>query len=140
MEIHHAMMVRALPDKVYAALTQQSGLAAWLTSKTIAEPRIGSINEFWFDGGKRTLKVEVQALSANQLVIWRLVQGIPPWEGLRSEITWTLTPAYGGTLVDFRQDGWPASDDVYASVSYKWATFMTSLKAYVDNGTGTPAP
>jgi uncharacterized protein YndB with AHSA1/START domain len=140
MEIHHAMMVRSSPDKVYAALTQQSGLAAWLTIKTIAAPSIGSINEFWFDGGKRILKVEVQALTPDCQVVWRLVQGIPPWEALRAETIWTLTPADGSTIVDFRQDGWPASDDVYASVSYKWATFMTSLKAYIDTGTGAPNP
>jgi hypothetical protein len=28
-------------------------------------------------------------------------------------------------------EGWPQDDDVYASVSYKWASFMMRLKIYM---------
>jgi hypothetical protein len=28
-------------------------------------------------------------------------------------------------------DGWPRDDDIYASVSYKWASFMVRLKVYL---------
>ena len=27
--------------------------------------------------------------------------------------------------------GWPQDDDIYASVSYKWAQFMVRLKVYL---------
>jgi hypothetical protein len=28
-------------------------------------------------------------------------------------------------------EGWPQDDDTYASVSYKWASFMVRLKIYI---------
>jgi hypothetical protein len=34
--------------------------------------------------------------------------------------------------MDFRMEGWP-KDDAYASVSYKWASFMVRLKIYRDD-------
>jgi hypothetical protein len=42
-----------------------------------------------------------------------------------------LEPYEVNTLVSFRMEGWPRDDGVYASVSYKWASFMMRLKVYL---------
>jgi len=42
-----------------------------------------------------------------------------------------LIPYESSTPVDFRMEGWLQDDDVYASVSYKWASFMVRLKIYM---------
>jgi hypothetical protein len=46
-------------------------------------------------------------------------------------ITWTLSRYDDKTLVDFRMGGWPQDDDIYASVSYKWASYMMRLKIHL---------
>ena len=48
--------------------------------------------------------------------------------GERQVATWTLEPFETSTLVDLRVEGWPQDDGVYASVSYKFATYMFKLK------------
>jgi hypothetical protein len=87
--------------------------------------------EFQFDQGQRTLKMEVTRLEAGKQVQWRVIQPVWPSEAAYQVITWTLTPYESSTVVDLRMEGWPQDDDVYASVSYKWASFMMRLKIYM---------
>ena len=139
MEIVHEMLARATtPETVYAALTEQTGLSAWFTTDTKAEPIVGSKAEFGFDRGQYSIKVEVVRLEAARLVQWKLVQGMPGWADMQALITWELRPHPNGTIVHFSHDGWASHDGPFGSVSYKWACFMTSLRAYVETGTGAP--
>ena len=131
MEIHHAMMVHNKPDRLYEALTRQSDLQVWMGAPTLAKPEVGSTIKFQFDQGQRTLKMEVTRLEAGKQVQWRVIQPVWPIEAADQTVTWTLIPYESSTLVDFRMEGWPQDDDVYASVSYKWASFMVRLKIYM---------
>jgi len=55
-EIRHLVVIAAPPSKVYAALTEQAGLAGWWTEETVAEPVVGSVAEFKF--GERYLALQ----------------------------------------------------------------------------------
>ena len=132
MDIHHAMIVRnTLPDRLYDALTQARDLEVWMGAPTLARPEVGSTIDIQFDQGQRILKMEVTRLDAGKVVEWRVIQPVWPIDEVDQIITWTLTPYESSTLVDFRMNGWPQDDDVYASVSYKWASFMMRLKLYM---------
>jgi uncharacterized protein YndB with AHSA1/START domain len=131
MDIHHGMMVDNKPDRLYEALTQQRDLEVWMGAPTLARSEVGSTIEFQFDQGQRTLKMEVTRLEAGKQVQWRVIQPVWPSEAAYQVITWTLTPYESSTVVDLRMEGWPQDDDVYASVSYKWASFMMRLKIYM---------
>ena len=86
---------------------------------------------FQFDQGQRTLKLEVIGLEAAKQVQWRVLQPVWPTQPVDQVITWTLIPYESSTLVDLRMEGWPEDDDTYASVSYKWASFMMRLKIHL---------
>ena len=131
MDIHHAMIVHNKPDRLSEALTQQRDLEVWMGAPTLARPEVGSTIEFQFDQGQRTLKMEVTRLEAKKQVQWQVIQPVWPIEAAYQVITWTLIPYESSTLVDFRMEGWPQDDDVYASVSYKWASFMMRLKIFM---------
>ena len=131
MDIHHAMIVRIQPERLYEALTQQHDLQVWMGAPTLAWPEVSSVLEFRFDQGQRILKLEVTRLDVGKLVQWRVIQPVWPIDTADQIITWTLSPYAGSTLVDFRMQGWPQDDDAYASVSYKWASFMMRLKIYL---------
>lgn len=125
------MMVRTRPERVYAALTQASELQVWMGAPVVGEAIVGSDLEFQFDQGQRILRFKVIRLEPGQLVEWQVLQ--PAWPRVVGEqvITWRLSPYEATTLVDMRMAGWPTDDDVYASVSYKWASFMVRLKIYM---------
>jgi uncharacterized protein YndB with AHSA1/START domain len=128
----HELITSATPETVYQALTEQAGLTAWLCLDTSAEPRAGSTAEFRFDRGM--IQVEITQLEPNRKVVWKLLQGMPGWEKQSGLITWRLAPAESGTLVRFSHSGWETTEGAYASVSYKWALFMTGLRTYVETG------
>lgn len=131
MDIHHAMIVRNWPERLYEALTQQDDLEIWMDALATAKPEVGSIIEFQYDQGQRTLKLEIIDLEANKKVTWRPIQPFWSDKPVQQSITWTLTPYESSTLVDFRMEGWTQDDDTYASLSYKWASFMMRLKIYM---------
>lgn len=131
MVIHHAMVVHTQPRRLYEALIEPRDLAVWMGAPTVAEPNVGSVIEVHHDQGQRVLKMAITDLEDSKLVRWRVVQPVWPSDAAEHLITWTLQPFHGSTLVDFRMDGWPRDDDTYASVSYKWASFMVRLKLYL---------
>lgn len=132
MDIHHAMIVRNKPGRLFEALTQPGDLEIWLGAPSLARPEVGTTVEVQFDQGRRTLKLEVIGLQAGNLVQWRVLQPVWPTNAVEQVITWTLlTPYENSTLVDFRMEGWLVDDDTYASVSYKWASFMMRLKIHL---------
>jgi len=47
--ILHRVRIKAPPDKVYKALTEERGLAGWWTKNTKASPTVGAINQFRFN-------------------------------------------------------------------------------------------
>lgn len=133
MDIHHSAMIHnALPARVYEALTREPELSKWWGAPAVARPEVGSMIEIQFDQGQRVFKLEIINLEEGKLVQWRVVQ--PMWSieaGMEQVITWTLEPRETSTIVDLRIDGWPQDNGVYASVSYKLATYLFKLKVYL---------
>jgi uncharacterized protein YndB with AHSA1/START domain len=52
--------------------------------------------------------------------------------GLKTVVTWTLTPTPSGTLVRMEQSGFRAQDDAnYTGASYGWQRFVGGLERVV---------
>lgn len=131
MDIHHEMIVHSPPERVYEALTQADDIGIWMGAPVTGRAEIGAVIEIQFD--RRTMKLEITGLEVGRLVQWRVVAPMWPMEGIdqAQTVTWALTPYETSTLVSLRMEGWPRDDGVYASVSYKWASFMMRLKVYL---------
>jgi uncharacterized protein YndB with AHSA1/START domain len=137
-DILHEVVIEVGPDKVYQALTEQARLANWWTANTKAEPKVGAMDEFKFNDGQFLIKMEVTGLEPGKKVSWNLIQGVPDWEGTR--VTWDLTPDEHGTKVLFGHLDFASTQGSFASASYNWAYYLTSMKAYLETGKGTPNP
>jgi uncharacterized protein YndB with AHSA1/START domain len=131
-EIVHELITRATPEKVFQVLTESAHLASWYAEDTQAEPLVGSVAEFRFDRG--TIRVEVTELQPERKIVWKVLQGMPGWEGVTGEVIWTLEPnPFGaGTMIHFTHQGWPTMDGPYASVNYRWAWFIARMRTYVE--------
>ncbi len=131
MDIHHEMIIHNTPERVYEALTNMNDLKIWMGAPVVGQVQAGAVIEIQFPS--RTMKLEITGLEAGRRVQWRVIEPMWPMEGISQAqvITWTLEPYEVNTLVSFRMEGWPRDDGVYASVSYKWASFMMRLKVYM---------
>lgn len=141
-DIIHRIGIRSPAAQVYAALTSLDGLAGWWTEEVGGEGRIGGKIEFVFRSETGELKgtavMEVQALDPPCEVRWRCVDGPAEWVG--TDISFELSEQDGQTIVLFGHRNWREAVEFMAHCSMKWATFLLSLREYVETGKGRPSP
>ena len=137
-DILHRVGVEGVPpEKVYDALTSVEGLAGWWTDETRGSGAPGGVLEFRFPpvGG---FDMEVLEAVPSKHVSWRVVDGPAEWIG--TTVDWDLRQDGGWTIVLFSHRGWAEPVEFMHHCSTKWATFLMSMKAFLETGTGAPAP
>jgi len=136
-DIHHRIgVVAPSPDGVYDALTTIDGLAGWWTTETTGDPGLGGKISFAFLPGG--FDMEVIELVPGELVRWRVADGPPEWTD--TTVEFRLAQSDGFTIVRFTHAGWAEPGEFLAHCSTKWASYLLSLKALVETGTGAPSP
>lgn len=135
-DILHRVGVIASRDLVYQALTTAEGLAAWWTNDTSGEGSAGGRLEFRFEPGGFDMAV-LEAIPSER-VVWEVIDGPEEWIGTR--ISWELRTEGDFTIILFAHRGWRQPVEFMYHCSTKWATFLMSLKSYVEDGKGAPAP
>jgi uncharacterized protein YndB with AHSA1/START domain len=135
-DILHRVGIRASRDAVYRALTTPSGLAAWWTSETRGDGTAGGVLEFRFEPGGFDMKV--LETEPDERVLWEVIDGPEEWIG--TQISWDLRTDGDFTIVMFGHRGWLEPVEFMHHCSTKWATFLMSLKVFLETGTGAPAP
>lgn len=141
-DIIHRIGIKSPVNEVYNALTSLEGLAHWWTEEVLGEGRIGGKIEFRFRTNSGELLggmvMEVQELNAPEYVRWRCVEGPPEWVG--TDITFQLSEQDKQTIVLFGHRNWREAVESTYHCSMKWATFLLSLREYVETGKGKPSP
>ena len=133
------LTIAAAPDKVFKALTEQQGLEAWWTTHMVAEPKVGSAVEAFLRGGQTVIKMKLNALEPGRKVVWDILERVAGWGG--SQFTWDIWPVENGTKILFGyRDLLISAETNLPSLTYAWAVNLTSLKDYVEKGTGNPKP
>ena len=132
-DILHRVGIKSSPSEVYAALTTVEGLAGWWTADTQGE---GDILRFRFGAGGFDMKV--LELDPGKRVLWEVVDGPPEWIG--TEVDWVLDQGDEMTIVLFRHRGWREPVEFMHHCSTKWATYLMSMKALIETGTGAAHP
>ena len=127
--------IKAIPEKVYKAVTTQEGLEGWWCKQTTAKPELGFVNVFTF--GKFRNEMKITTLTPNQKVEWKCIGSIDEWIG--TEISFNLEEKDGMTILRFAQAGWRAVTDTFAGCTYDWALFLKSLKSFCETGSGSPS-
>jgi uncharacterized protein YndB with AHSA1/START domain len=135
-DILHRIEISASPGQVYAALTEEKGLASWWTRSTKAVPEVGSVAQFRFSDGGPDMRIT--ELEPNSRVGWECIDGPLEWIGTR--FTFELTAEDDRTVLHFGQRGWREAGDFFMHCNCKWGYFLTSLKFYAEQGRGTPYP
>jgi hypothetical protein len=136
-DILHKVGIKSSSAKdVYQALASIDGLAAWWTSTTHGESKIGGTLQFRFGNGGFDMKV--LELQPEKRVLWRVVDGPEEWIGTR--IGFDLEQRGDWIIVLFKHEGWKQPVEFMHHCSTKWAVFLLSLKALRETGKGSPWP
>jgi uncharacterized protein YndB with AHSA1/START domain len=118
---------RELPhpaEKIWRALTQAPLIEEWLM-KNDFQPVVGHRFDLRADWG--VVDCEVLAVEPNKTLSYT-------WEamGLKSVVTWTLTPTSSGTHLHMEQSGFrPDQQQAYQGAKYGWQKFLATLDQVV---------
>ncbi len=139
-DIIHRIGVAAPPARVYRAIATRSGLINWWTWHVAGEPAPGAVIRFRFQDGSADM--EMLELLPDRRVRWRCVAGPEDWVGTEISFDLGAGGAAGSreTVVHFAHQGWREAGEYMAHCNTKWAYFLLSLKAWVEDGRGTPYP
>jgi len=124
------------PEQVYRAIGTVDGLAGWWTTDTKGDAAVGGIIEFRFPPGGFDMKVLESSPTGR--VKWEVVAGPEEWIG--TTVDWQLRADGDWTVVMFSHEGWAEPVEFMHHCSTKWATYLLSLKAMLETGTGAPSP
>lgn len=141
-DIIHKVGIRAPISRVYEAVATVQGVAGWWSEETrgVSEPG-GRIDiHFRTPSGEILggMEMVVTTLAPDSEVRWRFESGPQEWIGTDAVFKLSRDGEY--TIVQFGHLNWREQVEFTAHCSTKWATFMMSLKDYVEKGEGRPAP
>lgn len=112
------------PEKLWRALTQPHLIAEWLMKNDFA-PVVD--HRFTLSADWGSVDCKVLAVEPNRTLTYT-------WEamGLRSVVTWTLTPTSAGTHLRMEQSGFrPDQQQAYQGARYGWQRFFGNLEQVV---------
>ncbi|MGB7622204.1 MAG: SRPBCC domain-containing protein [Terriglobia bacterium] len=135
-DILHRVGIQTKPQKVFEAIATLEGLSHWWITGTRGDPKLGGTIHFIPDGGGFDMKVT--ELKPNKLVKWKCIKGPKEWMG--TEVAFHLKAEDGQTIVLFSHANWKEPVEFMHHCSTKWATFLLSLKNWLERGEGRPFP
>jgi uncharacterized protein YndB with AHSA1/START domain len=119
------------PEKVWRALTESSLIAQWLMKNDfVAE--VG--HRFTFratpvPGWSGVTNCEVVKVEPPHTLVYSWGDGTESDSGLRTVVSWTLTPSGGGTLVRMEQSGFrPEDEGGYKGMGGGWPRILQRLE------------
>jgi uncharacterized protein YndB with AHSA1/START domain len=131
-DIRHRVGIKATPRKVYEAISTIEGLRHWWISETQGEARPGGVILFGFTDMK------VVKSRPGKLVQWKCVRGPNEWVG--TDVTFELKHKEGQTFVIFTHANWRKPVEFMHHCSTKWATFLLSMRDWLERCEGRPVP
>lgn len=130
-DILHRVGIAAGPDRVFNALTTVEGIRNWWSSDTQGDASHG--------GTFRLRRNRLDVVHADpRLVKWRYSGPAEDWVG--TEIQFRVEWRDDQTIVLFRHQGWREPNEFMHHCCTKWATFLLSLKDWIEKGEGRPEP
>ena len=119
------------PEKVWRALTTSELIADWLM-KNDFQPVVGHRFQFRatpMPGWSGVTNCEVVEVDAPRRLAYSWGDGSESGSGLQTLVTWTLTPAEGGTLVRMEHSGFrPDDEGGYQAMGGGWPRIVAGLE------------
>ena len=141
-DIIHRVGIKAPVARVFEAVSSVAGVAGWWTRDTAGTSGAGGAMtaRFTDHAGNEIGKMDfsITNLVPTTSVHWRFTDGPPEWVG--TDVTFDLSRQDEYTVVLFGHRNWREAVEFTAHCSMKWATFLLSLRALMENGEGSPSP
>jgi hypothetical protein len=133
------IMIQSSCDKIYQALTTQSGLAGWWTPLVKGSCSEGEILHFEFEGLNEYIDMRIDTLRFSELVEWTCLThtSLPEWSN--TKIRFQLTDKSKSSCeLHFQHQGLIPSLQCFEDCKKGWDYFLASIVSYCETDRGTP--
>lgn len=131
-DILHRVGIDASPEKVFSALSTVDGLRHWWIDETEGATDVGGVIDFGF------CEMKVLESKPGAMVRWKCIKGPDEW--VNTEVSFRLEPKRDQTFVLFKHANWKEPVEFMHHCSTKWATFLLSLRDWLEKNEGRPTP
>jgi hypothetical protein len=131
-DILHRVGVNARPERVFDALATIDGLRHWWVVETTGATKVGDTINFGF------CEMKVLRSDPGSFVHWRCTRGPDEWVG--TEVSFLLEWKNEQTFILFKHANWREPIEFMHHCSTKWATFLLSLRDWIERAEGRPSP
>jgi uncharacterized protein YndB with AHSA1/START domain len=135
-EMKHQIVIKASPEKVYAAIATQAGLRGWWTADSSTDETAGGNAQFGFSKRATVFRMKIDKFEPCKRVLWICRGDHPEWKGTILE--WILNPDGSDTILRFTHGNWQSASDYYALCNSTWGELMYGLKDYVEGRSPGP--
>jgi uncharacterized protein YndB with AHSA1/START domain len=121
---------------VYEALTTQAGYRGWWNKVGEVAQEVGGEAKLCFDkqGTEVNMRFRIEELAPQKAVRWTCIaHDMPSW--VNTTLHWQIEGNGEQTLVSLDHAGW---SEAPTEVAQGWKHFLSSLKSYLETGTGQP--
>lgn len=129
--IFHQVVIAASKNKIYDAITQQSGLSQWWLADCTVKPELGFMNLFRMEN-HGTNKMKVVDLQPGRRVEWECCNDDHPWT--RTRIIFEITEKKNACVLSFKHSGWKEQTDSFGICSFHWARHLSMLAHLCETG------
>ncbi len=134
-DILQDLPIRATLEAVFAAVSTPEGLDAWWTASSKGKPALGSTYDLDFGPGYQWQGLVTQLAPPTRFEL-TISRADTDWTG--TVVGFTLTPAAGGTQVQFSHRGWPRENGHYRVSCHCWALYLRLLRRHLEAGELVP--
>ncbi len=130
-DILHDLPIKALPGRVFEAISTPAGLDRWWTKRSAGEALEGRDFKLWF-GPEHDWRARVTRCVTGSEFELELVRADDDWTG--SRVGFELEPRDASTWVRFHHSGWREANEHYRISSNCWAMYLRILRRYLEHG------
>ena len=137
-----SITVHQIAEEIYSALTNHIN-AWWSNDFSGASAKKDDRYKIAFGTTRKTFKIEEAV--PNQRVTWLCLEAYIDMESLKrkdewvgTKIIWTIETAANNTTLTMLHQGLNKTIECYDACEPAWDYFMSSLKAFLTTGSGTP--
>ena len=124
LKLSHKIHIDADRDRTFDALSTTEGLTGWYTPNIEGEVAEGREAIFRF-AGRRPFRWRVVELTPGSGARWECVEG--PGNAAGTVVTFRVSDAGDGTVVELDHAGWQDGDDAFTTCNTLWGALMHHL-------------
>lgn len=133
--ICHTFGTSASAEETMRAVNTIDGLSQWWTTDTSGDTAKDGKIKFRFNGMGPDMKV---IKNEPHHVVWEITEAHDEWVG--TTVGFKVHTDDKQTHLMFDHSGWAEETPFHHHCSMKWATFLLSMKSYLETGKGRPFP